>query len=491
MILYALLPHVEHYTAVDVSPFALESIRRELTPDEHAKVLLLNQAAHAFEGVAPGSVDTVIINSVAQYFADRGYLTEVLRRASEVVAEGGRIFVGDVRNLAHLEAFHTLAELTQAPDHHEAAELARRITRRVESESELLLAEAFFAELPRTLPRIAAVDVQLKRGSARNEMVRFRYDVVLHVGRAPAACTLEVPPVTDVATLDAIRARLEQAPPLLLLRDVPDARVADVYAARDAMHQDASLRADVLRARLADTAAQGVDPERLYTLHPDYEADVRQARSGDPRRFDVALRHRTQGPAGRIPFEPLPATRLSNEPARATDGATLERELREQLREQLPAYMVPAAFVALSALPLTPNGKIDRKALPSPEPAAPSARTEIAPPDNELEQKVAETWAAVLNLGQVGRTENIFDLGANSLLTVQAANRLGALLGRKISLVSMFRFPSVAALAAHLSSESTQPTSGGNKRKEERDERRKDAAERRRQMRAERGARSV
>jgi hypothetical protein len=55
----------------------------------------------------------------------------------------------------------------------------------------------------------------------------------------------------------------------------------------------------------------------------------------------------------------------------------------------------------------------------------------------------------------------------------------------------MFRFPSVAALAAHLSSESTQPTPGGNKRKEERDERRKDAAERRRQMRAERGARSV
>ncbi|HEY6880962.1 MAG TPA: phosphopantetheine-binding protein, partial [Polyangiales bacterium] len=85
------------------------------------------------------------------------------------------------------------------------------------------------------------------------------------------------------------------------------------------------------------------------------------------------------------------------------------------------------------------------------------------------------------------RSENIFELGANSLLTVQAANRLGTVLGRKVSLVSMFRFPSIAALAAHLA-ESEQPKGVAEAPNEERGDRRKDAAERRRQLRAERAA---
>ena len=110
-----------------------------------------------------------------------------------------------------------------------------------------------------------------------------------------------------------------------------------------------------------------------------------------------------------------------------------------------------------------------------------------------MEQKIADAWQAVLNLERVGRSENIFDLGANSLLTVQAANRLSTALGRKVSLVSMFRFPTVESLATHLGSltgEAEGGAGGALKRKEEREDRKKDAAERRRQMRAERNPRS-
>jgi hypothetical protein len=148
--------------------------------------------------------------------------------------------------------------------------------------------------------------------------------------------------------------------------------------------------------------------------------------------------------------------------------------------------MVPSAFVRLAAFPLTPNGKIDRKALPAPERSEPRASEAFAPPSSDLEEQIAATWQAVLNLERVGRDDNIFDLGANSLLTVQANNRLSAQLGRKVSLVSMFRFPTVATLAAHLGSDAQAPNEISQKRKEEREDKRKDAAERRRQMRAER-----
>jgi natural product biosynthesis luciferase-like monooxygenase protein len=452
MILYGTLPHVEHYTAVDLSPHALETIRSELSAQELSKVTLINQPAHELAGLAPRSFDTVIINSVAQYFPDGDYLHAVLARASELVADGGRIFVGDVRNLSHLRAFHTRAELTQAPATRTPQEIAARIERRMEREGELLLNEAWFRNLPGTLPRVADVDVQLKRGDAHNEMACFRFDVVLYVGAAPERFGL--PSAGDLAS------QLSAVPAVAYARDVPNARLQ----------------------------ANGVEPESLYCASPDYDAFVVQARSGDATRCDVVLRHRTRGPQG-LPDWPAPAEAAAcNQPARGSSGDELERELRELLAGSLPVYMIPAHFVTLPAFPLTPNQKIDRKALPPPTRAAVRAPKEQAPAKNDLEREIAGVWKGVLNIEQVGRDENIFELGANSLLTVQAANRLSTTLGRKVSLVSMFRFPSVSALAAHLSeAEAVRPAASAEPPRG--DDRRKDAAERRRQLRAERAVR--
>ncbi|MET0287111.1 MAG: MupA/Atu3671 family FMN-dependent luciferase-like monooxygenase, partial [Polyangiales bacterium] len=302
MILYGLLEHVEHYTAVDLSPHALETIRAELDTRELSKVTLVNQPAHALSGLAPGSFDCVIINSVAQYFPDGDYLRSVLERASELVADGGRIFVGDVRDLAHLRAFHERAERTQASG--TPVELAARVERRIAREGELLLNEAWFRAL--RLPRVAGVDVQLKRGVAHNEMACFRFDVVLHVGSAPPSFAL--PPASELQTVK------REQPALAYVRDLPNARLGD-----------------------------GVEPESLFTFGADYDSFVVPARSGDTTRFDVVLRHRTRGPEG-LPAWPAPReTSASHTPARS--GRELAHELRELLAASLPVYMLPAHFV--------------------------------------------------------------------------------------------------------------------------------------------------
>jgi natural product biosynthesis luciferase-like monooxygenase protein len=463
MILFGSLPHVERYTAVDVSPHALETIRRELKPDELAKVTLVNQAAHELADLQ-GGYDTVVVNSVAQYFPDQAYLTAVLKRASELTAEGGRIVVGDVRNLAHLRAFHTRAELTQAPATRSVPELTQRIERRLAHEGELLLAESYFAALPRSLSRIAAVDVQLKRGAAHNEMACFRFDVTLFVGVAPPRFPLPAP------------SQAVDGQPVAYLRDLPNARLTGIYGSLAALQAGVDSRGD---------ARDGVQPESLAL--PDYDVSVYQARSGDPARFDVVYRHRQRGPEGLAGLPPLAETQLANQPVREAAG-DLEAELREHLRAGLPEYMIPSLFVQLSAFPLTPNQKIDRKALPAPERAAARAAEAQVPAKTDLERQIAGVWQTVLNLEQVGRNENIFDLGANSLLTVQAANRLSSLLGKKVSLVSMFRFPTVAALSEHLGVEAEPRQAEARQVEEQKDDRRKDAAERRRQLRAERAA---
>ena len=98
-------------------------------------------------------------------------------------------------------------------------------------------------------------------------------------------------------------------------------------------------------------------------------------------------------------------------------------QLRDYLRESLPSYMVPSAFVKLEALPLTPNGKVDRKALPVPDVDA-LVTHEYEAPQGEVEQRMALLWQELLGVERVGRNDNFFDLGGNSLLMVALLARL-------------------------------------------------------------------
>ncbi len=137
-------------------------------------------------------------------------------------------------------------------------------------------------------------------------------------------------------------------------------------------------------------------------------------------------------------------------------GADLEiADLRTALAAVLPEYMVPSNFVVLDALPLTANGKIDRHALPMPAAEEPELVTEL--PRTELEQKIAHAWKEALGVEQVGLHRNFFDLGAHSLMVAEVHMQLQHTLGREISLVDLFQFPTVSALAAHLDGQETTP----------------------------------
>jgi len=134
--------------------------------------------------------------------------------------------------------------------------------------------------------------------------------------------------------------------------------------------------------------------------------------------------------------------------------------LRAALEAKLPGYMIPSAFVFLDALPLTSNRKIDRKALlrlPSPNAACGAFRSE---PLSEMERIVARVWQDALGIPSVGLTDNFFDLGAHSLTVAEAQAKLQEVLRREISLVDLFQFSTVRALAAHL--EGAQPTTAAS-----------------------------
>jgi amino acid adenylation domain-containing protein len=135
-------------------------------------------------------------------------------------------------------------------------------------------------------------------------------------------------------------------------------------------------------------------------------------------------------------------------------GAEAATALRSALDAKLPDYMVPSAFEFLSALPLTENGKIDRKALlklPPPNLAAGTATNQPqSEPGNDMERIVAAAWKDALGVASVGINDNFFDLGAHSLTVAEVQAKLQTDLGREISILDLFQYSTVSALAKHL-----------------------------------------
>ncbi|HYR10534.1 MAG TPA: AMP-binding protein, partial [Longimicrobium sp.] len=119
--------------------------------------------------------------------------------------------------------------------------------------------------------------------------------------------------------------------------------------------------------------------------------------------------------------------------------------LRDRLRQSLPEYMVPAAFVFLDALPLTANGKLDRKALPAPEGDA-YARGSYEAPLGEVEAALAGIWAEVLGVDRVGRWDHFFELGGHSLLAIKLIERMRRA-GLYTDVRTLFTTPVLAELA--------------------------------------------
>jgi polyketide synthase 12 len=443
LMLFGVAPHCSAYHAIDASKQAVDITKRHLHSLPQATCE--HCPADSLPDIAPGSFDTIIVNSVAQYFPTMSYLMSVIDWAAKVVTHG-RIFIGDVRDLSLLSVFHADIVHYQSQGVISDEELRRRVERARLSERELVVAPEFFANLPAILPQISRVEVALRNGSFVNEMTRYRYDVTLHVGGAAtsraASSTLDW---SKEGGLPTLRTRLDRANGTQLhVSNIPNGRLADV-------HQGV---AGALGCERDIAPSQWIDPRDLKqsAAEAGYDMALLPNRSRDIWSFDAVFWRTGEHPD--LTWMPAKAmdrgdlSKYANVPAAGTPAkVALGRLLRPWLEDRLPGYMVPAFFVELDEFPLTPNGKIDRKALPEPT----EVRTEPAVlPTNELERQIQSIWVDVLGHDRIGVNDSFFKIGGNSLRVVRVQIELQKLLGRPISTSTLYEFFTIKDLAAHL-----------------------------------------
>jgi len=465
-VLLRIAPECEFYLGTDPAELGIAEIRRQLDSGRYRlpQVRVAVQTGDDFTGVEPGSLDTVIINSVIQYFPDAEYLVRTLEGSLRALAPGGRIYIGDVQSRALLETHHLTEQLDHLPAETTLEECRKIVARRVAIEDELVVDPGFFALLHAQMPSIAQIEFHHRRGQIVNETTRFHYDVVLHTH--PRRAEAVAVPWQDWSeanvSLDVLSKSLREGQlPAFGLIAVPNSRTArSVAALRLLEGQYAPATVGGLKAAL-ETVPRGLDPEDFWALQEEvpYTVDIRWSSTAVDGGFDVLFVPKG-GPDPRTVLGPAvtPDSRsgavygdFTNHPARKREVSHLTAGLREFLRQRLPDYMLPAAVVVLDELPLTVNGKLNVQALPRPDQVGGYVSTEA---DDELttdlERDVAAVWAEILRLDHVGLHDNFFERGGHSLLAVQVIIKLRERLHVDISLGSMFEVPTVEQLARRI-----------------------------------------
>jgi len=366
LLLLRLAPKCKRYVATDFAPAVLKKLRKQMDQmgGSWEGVDLLERSADNFDGLAEDSFDLVVINSVAHYFPNASYLTEVMDGAAQVLRRGGKIFLGDVRSLPLLEAYATSVEVFQATTETELPELRERVRRRVKQEEQLVISPAFFLALAERNLKLSGVEIRLKRGRCDNELTRFRYDVVLHAGdKGNAGTEVEWQKWAAAETgIEDIRRMLQdEKPARVAIAGVRNARVEkDVEALKRVSNADPSGTAGQLKKELETVALSGILPANLCSAGEDagYRVELSWSSCLPDGSYDTVLSRTDGGVEEWKPLNwPQPSTagvelaRYTNVPGQNVFRERLVQKLLSYCKENLPADLVPRAVVVVDALP--------------------------------------------------------------------------------------------------------------------------------------------
>jgi ubiquinone/menaquinone biosynthesis C-methylase UbiE len=369
MLLTKIARSCNRYVGADFSSEALSRLTEQLEtfPALAERVELMERRADNFDGLTDDSFDLVVINSVAQYFPNLAYLTRVLESAVRLIKSKGQVFIGDLRNLPLLSAFACSVELFQAAEELGIAELRDRVNRRNHRDPELVLSPAYFLSLRGRLPEISKVEIQLRQGRGDNEMSRYRYNAILHVGQAAEVLSeVSFEDWTEhTFTMDEIRSKLQERCEPFGLKRIKNVRIDKDIRTLEMVRSDHAPRTvGELRREVEQCNTRGIHPQDLIELDKanlNFQVMLSWAACRSDGSYDALFIPKgllEQNPAWSVRW-PQPETTSFVRVASAPGQGVLRKELLERIlahcRSYLAENMAPSKIELVDMLPETLN----------------------------------------------------------------------------------------------------------------------------------------
>ncbi|MCP4178736.1 MAG: amino acid adenylation domain-containing protein, partial [bacterium] len=410
LLLYRIAPSTDSYLGIDFSEQAVSNVSKVIDSIDHikSKTKVYTCEADNFIYIQPYSVDTVVINSVAQYFPSIEYFNDIIEKSIECVKENGAIFIGDLRNYNLIETFHTSINLFQINEETSVSQLRKNISNSIDNDNELLISPEFFYYLQSKNKRISHIEIKYKKGHAINELTNYRYDVVLHIEKEISVeNSIEMDWNELENGLSDIKSILDKhKPDQLYITNIVNSRIErDCLKEQLIKEGNVSIVKDIFNIS-EKSIKHGLDYIQFEDLGKhDYFLDILWAGSNNESLYNVVF---IKNNLLSTKYKNIVAPRklkvaidqdmtcYANKPIQVESRYKYNNEIKRLLKENLPEYMIPSYFIKMDSFPLTLNGKIDIKALPEPEEVAVNTGVKYISPHSEIEKILAKIWKDVL-----------------------------------------------------------------------------------------------
>jgi amino acid adenylation domain-containing protein len=464
--MHQLIGNCSEYYAVDFSEDALLALNTGSTAGDKnllARIKTLKTEASELNNVPAGHFDVIVLNSVLQYCPDSNYVFRVLRKSLDALKDKGSIVIGNVRSLKSRDAFYASVEVAKAENKPNLSILKEAIEARIGAENELFIDYGFFELLPDYFPEISAVEIRLKYEDPIDEFRKFRYDVIVCKGKKTASPDLDINYKTEKSPLEKIENILHtHNPKAVLVTNIPnhlnaeENRILDLIKTGD--HDTTVINRQEELKNLTGNA--DIENIKLIALKSGYNLRFSPV-TNEPGAMNILLSKDQEvynlisGSSGNRTPENVDWGMFFNNPIQKRFEEELASQCQNDLKENLPDYMLPAHYVFLKEMPLTSSGKVDKKRLPVAAEMFVNDNVKYFGARNEMEEKIILVWARVLATpdSKIGIDNNFFDLGGNSITLMRMRKLLNESLSLNVSIPTLFRYPNIRALTDFLNSE--------------------------------------
>lgn len=460
LIYFQLADKVKHYTGIDLSASAISHLQHIVgkNPEKYCNTYFRACPANEFVIENGPYADTVIINSVSQYFPGEEYLTTLIGKSLTHLNGTGRIIIGDVRDHRLTRLFKCRLVAQQINEPVSIDEFDWMVSQEVIKEEELCFSPGYFYNLKKQFPEITHVDIQLKKGQYSNEMTLYRYNVVLFAGIQKQVVIPVWKSWTDAVTEINEDTLLQQNVPVVGIKDIPNSRLW-----REKIFDECILNRSVATTREISEKISKVVPDenellKLMTMAEANGYHCRLLIHQNKLMCNLVLEKDPSSSFIKPLYEALetPQDGLVSAPLFNEIAALWQVEIKQKLLQQLPDYMIPSSFILIDHFPLTSHKKIDKTFLGKLKSGKIFSNTKNIPAVTATEKKVLSLWQELFGTDAIGVTDNFFELGGHSIMMVQLLFHLSE---ESISLKDLFLYQNVRQQAAYIDKKISQTIS--------------------------------